>query len=678
MYILHLIIIGRDRLLRNIYDVYTYFRFVFAECIILLMNDHIMAQSNFDDIQLDSLTVCPVCFQKFNIPRILPCSHTFCHDCLDGHIKSSTKSKPLGFACPLCREFITAPGVVGQCASDKWSEHFPINKLIVSLSGKCNDLIPPTVLCDVCKKDGNEETATNWCKDCDNTLCKNCSTMHNRFGTLQKHELISLYKQRCAPDNQSSSLPLFCLTHPKCRIDLFCRDHQVALCALCVPILHRTCEHIGSIEDEASKDITKIKAKGLMKEMNRMCHDIEKVIENENCNIIKIDKNADLISEMVRNSFERCINHLKEAKEMQLNQVAKLSKDNKMRLEASIQEFENRKLYLRKCHKMLKSALESGDPSQSLLTFSFMKENMKEIRKMKIENIELNYMHRAMHCEEIFEEIKKIEKYVDYRIIEKVTEIPKPVEFGKNEIAVNVINDWVVPDANFSGGVFLQDGRLVLANSASTRRSVFAIHKNGTFQNEIAFFNQPTNVNYDRDVEALYITFLEKTEVKYLLQDLSKMRTVQVDVPPRVILKVDERVCVVGKNKLSMFNSDFEPINKTDLYDCLDGAATDVHGNIIYSCCHNHTVKKMDKSNKVMFTYWHWNLRSPSSPAVDPAGNIYVCGRDSDNIHVISETGKTLKILDGFKRPQCMAFKENSFMFFVVVEGSYVKICELS
>lgn len=250
---------------------------------------------------------------------------------------------------------------------------------------------------------------------------------------------------------------------------------------------------------------------------------------------------------MVRNSFERCINHLKEAKEMQLNQVAKLSKDNKMRLKASIQEFENRKLYLKKCHKMLKSALESGDPSQSLLTFSFMKENMKEIRKMKIKNIELNYMHRAMHCEEIFEEIKKIEKYVDYRIIEKVTEIPKPVEFGKNEIAVNVINDWVVPDANFSGGVFLQDGRLVLANSASTRRSVFAIHKNGTFQNEIAFSNQPTNVNYDRDVEALYITFLDKTEVKYLLQDLSKMRTVQVDVPPRVILKVDERVCVVGK-----------------------------------------------------------------------------------------------------------------------------------
>lgn len=66
----------------------------------------------------------------------------------------------------------------------------------------------------------------------------------------------------------------------------------MSLCALCVPIMHRTCEHIGSIEDEASKDITKVKANGLMKEMNRMCHDIERVIEDENWNTIEIDENA--------------------------------------------------------------------------------------------------------------------------------------------------------------------------------------------------------------------------------------------------------------------------------------------------------------------------------------------------------------------------------------------------
>lgn len=84
-----------------------------------------------------------------------------------------------------------------------------------------------------------------------------------------------------------------------------------------------------------------------------------------------------------------------------------------------------------------------------------MKENMKEICKMKFEIIELNF--KIINCEEIFQEIKKIEKYVDFWIyvVERVIEIFKFVNFGENEIVVKVINDWVVLDVNFLGGVFL-------------------------------------------------------------------------------------------------------------------------------------------------------------------------------------------------------------------------------
>lgn len=155
------------------------------------------------------------------------------------------------------------------------------------------------------------------------------------------------------------------------------------------------------------------------------------------------------------------------------------------------------------------------------------------------------------------------------------------------------------------------------------------------------------------------------------------MRIVQVDVLFRIILKIDERVCVVGNYVLNVFNFDFEFINKIDLFDCLDGVVIDVYGNIIYLCCYNYMVKKMNNSNKVMFMYRYWNLCLFLSFVVDLVGNIYVCGCDSDNIYVILKIGKILKILDGFKCFQCIVFKENSFMFFVVVEESYVKICEL-
>lgn len=227
------------------------------------------------------------------------------------------------------------------------------------------------------------------------------------------------------------------------------------MCFMCVLILYWICEYIGFIEDEVFKDIIKIKVNGLMKEMNSICYDLERLIEDENWNFIEIDENVDVILEMVRDFFEMCMNYLKEVKERQLNCVVKFLKDSKMRFEVFIQEFENRKLYLKRCYKMLKLVFESGDKFQFLLIFFFMKENMKEICKMKFEIIELNF--KIINCEEIFQEIKKIEKYIDFWIyvVERVIEIFKFVNFGENEIVVKVINDWVVLDVNFLGGVFL-------------------------------------------------------------------------------------------------------------------------------------------------------------------------------------------------------------------------------
>lgn len=88
------------------------------------------------------------------------------------------------------------------------------------------------------------------------------------------------------------------------------------------------------------------------------------------------------------------------------------------------------------------------------------------------------------------------------------------------------------------------------------------------------------------------------------------------------------------------------------------------------------TVTKKDKENEIMFVYKHPDQKAPYGLAVDPVGNIYVCGHLSNNIHVISEAGKTLRILPGFTRPQFMAFQESCFRFFVVEEKG-VKICEL-
>lgn len=160
------------------------------------------------------------------------------------------------------------------------------------------------------------------------------------------------------------------------------------------------------------------------------------------------------------------------------------------------------------------------------------------------------------------------------------------------------------------------------------------------------------------------------------LHDFTNIKTFPVKFAAKGITNVNEKFIIIGTNLLCTLNSDFEVINETDVDDDSDDITSDASGNIIYSCYMKDTVTKKNKENKIMFVYSHSDLKVPCGLAVDPVGNIYVCGHLSNNIHVISEAGKTSRIFHGFTRPQFIAFQERSFRFFVV-EGKGVKICEL-
>ena len=58
--------------------------------------------------ELDELAECPVCRQVFTDPRVLPCGHTFCLQCIDAwrNAKRTTMKK---MPCPLCRKMFLLP-----------------------------------------------------------------------------------------------------------------------------------------------------------------------------------------------------------------------------------------------------------------------------------------------------------------------------------------------------------------------------------------------------------------------------------------------------------------------------------------------------------------------------------------------------------------------------------------
>ena len=91
----------------------------------------------------------------------------------------------------------------------------------------------------------------------------------------------------------------------------------------------------------------------------------------------------------------------------------------------------------------------------------------------------------------------------------------------------------------------------------------------------------------------------------------------------------------------------------------------------------NTKLLKRNEDHTVMFTYNHRELINVCGLAVDKYGFIFVNGRENDNIHILSEDGELLKMLD-FKSPQCIKFEEKSSRFFVVSSEGVVKILKTS
>ena len=75
----------------------------------------------------------------------------------------------------------------------------------------------------------------------------------------------------------------------------------------------------------------------------------------------------------------------------------------------------------------------------------------------------------------------------------------------------------------------------------------------------------------------------------------------------------------------------------------------------------NHSVTCMSTDGNVDFQYTYNNLKSPRKLYLDAENNLIVCGRESDNVCVISSDGKTNKQLlsarEGIEKPGSIAYR---------------------
>jgi hypothetical protein len=216
------------------------------------------------------ITNCAICLETLNIPKYLPCLHTFCENCIASHISTSfEKGNKASFDCPICRTSFSVPYV--NCSSEDWAKGFPLNLLVIGLVEK-QKIERAETQCMSCQRLEKSEPALFVCVECSDVLCKTCHQCHKANKFTSGHKTVSITNI----SEVEKSLNFFryaCPDHKNEELKLFCVDHDVPCCSLCVSVTHRKCNEVVTVDQAANGFLTSESAQKIETNLQNIAND---------------------------------------------------------------------------------------------------------------------------------------------------------------------------------------------------------------------------------------------------------------------------------------------------------------------------------------------------------------------------------------------------------------------
>ncbi|PVD36818.1 hypothetical protein C0Q70_03808 [Pomacea canaliculata] len=239
---------------------------------------------------------CPVCTNDFTTPKILPCGHLLCRQCIISWMDSKSDA-----GCPLCTCPIVeqqgnsspiAVDVVDALPTDSVMEAIVENAPVLMSDGMCT-------ACDDLK-------AEYVCVHCLEKMCPSCMKIHKKMIATRSHDVESV--STVTPERLAASRPALCAEHVTEKAELFCVDHNLAICTSCFSNKHRACLDIKSLDEKmksAEDALNSLREKlleagdNLKQEIVNLNVRVQTADVTEQQNMALVDKTCDQLQKMV-------------------------------------------------------------------------------------------------------------------------------------------------------------------------------------------------------------------------------------------------------------------------------------------------------------------------------------------------------------------------------------------
>ena len=258
--------------------------------------------------ELEKEITCAVCHDHYNEPKVLPCYHYYCKECIYSIALRTGLNKP--FSCPECREDTTLP----QGGVDKLKTAFFVNRLkeMHSKLGQVHGKVEAK--CEMCS--GGKTKA--FCHQCAMFICDECNKQHQRMKVFASHKISSFdeLKEGGAKETIIKEPPLqMCIEHDE-PMKIYCFDCSCLICRDCTINVN---DHFGHNHKFIKKAAPEMK-KNFLQQLNPLKEEkvsLSHTMEEAQSTQAEVRTQGDSVSTIIKSSFKH-IHQIIEKREQEL------------------------------------------------------------------------------------------------------------------------------------------------------------------------------------------------------------------------------------------------------------------------------------------------------------------------------------------------------------------------
>ena len=315
---------------------------------------------------------CTICNNLYCDPKLLPCFHCYCHDCIE-ILRVRDRE---GFHCPECHVDVHIP----ENNVDNFPDAIPVRHKMQLLRLK-QKLDSEEVSCEAC----NEIGAEAFCTSCAKLVCKQCAHKHQTELEYSDHEVTSIQEgqddskyhdvikmARVASQRRSVE---YCSEHRGEELSRYCYNCSMFICSICASAKHKRHKHdIFEKSNEKCQELLQKQLPNMRLLHKRIAGAILEVQKKR----AEVESQGKSLASFVDSEFERISTVLERHKTQLKKRLNQRVADKIERLSQQQVELASGAAELQRLEDFTTDSLETTTEKELLLLYKFTNERLSE------------------------------------------------------------------------------------------------------------------------------------------------------------------------------------------------------------------------------------------------------------------------------------------------------------